>query len=437
MRLLLALLGVWAAAGATGLDSAVTEYDLANGLHVILYVDSSAPVVSTHVWYRVGAYDESRGLTGISHMVEHMTFKHTDRYEPGTFHRTVDEAGGYNNGFTSNYYTGYYEDLARDRWELALELEAARMARCIFDPEEFETEHQVVTEEWRLGQNNPSRRHWQTFEELAYVAHPHRQPIIGWGDDIARFTVDRVREWYERHYDPANAVVVVAGDIRPGAARKLVDKHFARLRGRPVERTDFYNLEPEQDGERRAELRLRTRNPSLLVGYRIPGFRDTADYYAGEVLGAILGGGQTSRLYRRLVTRDGLATGVWANAGVTLDPDLLYISVRPRSEEDIPAIERAIDEEIARLADGPVPDIELARVRNQVLAGHVFAQDRVSTMARVLAANYLVHGDWRVWEQYPAGIGEVTGDRVRQFARDYLRTTRRTVVALLPEEQGS
>lgn len=437
MRTVLLLLALCLAAPGAGIEDAVTEYDLANGLHVIIYVDSSAPVVSTHAWYRVGAYDEPRGLTGISHMTEHMTFKHTDRYTPGTFHRIVDEAGGYNNGFTSTYYSGYYEDLARDRWELALELEAARMARCVFDPGEFATEHQVVTEEWRLGRNNPSTRHWQAFEALAYTAHPHRQPVIGWGDDVARYTADKVRDWYERYYDPANAVLVVAGDVQPEAARKLIARHFGRLKGKPVERTDFYDLEPEPDGERRAELRLRTRNPSLLVGYRIPGFRDTADYYAGEMLGAILGGGRTSRLYRRLVIGDGLATEVWANAGVTLDPDLLYISVRPRSESDIPAIEVAIQEEVARLAEEPIPAIELTRVCNQVRAGHVFAQDRVSTMARVLAANHLLHGDWRAWSRYPDRVTRVTPEQVRQFARKYLTRERRTVVALLPAKDES
>jgi len=420
--------------GASDLSDAVHEYELKNGLKVIVYVDSSAPVVSTQVWYRVGAYDEPLGKTGISHMAEHMTFKHTDRYEPGTFHRIVDEAGGYNNGFTSTYYTGYYEDLARDRWELALELESARMSSCVFDNDEFQRERQVVTEEWRLGENRPSSRLWKEFEAAAYMAHPHRNPVIGWGDDIARYTCEAVEDWYRTYYNPANAVVVVGGDVEPEDAIELVRKHFGQIEGRPVRRTDYYDLEPKQKGERRVVLRDKVSVPVLRIGYHIPGLRDSTAFFAGDMLSGILAGGRTSRLYRRLVAETGLATSVYAYSYITLDPGLFVFSISPRSEEDIPEIERLVYEEIERFKSAPISDREMAQVRNGVLANQVFARDRFSSVARILGSYQVIYGDWRFYERQMLGIGSATRDDMKRLLTEHLVPDNRTVAMLLPEE---
>jgi zinc protease len=422
-------------AGVTDLESRVTQFRLKNGLDVLVYVDSSAPVVSVNAFYKVGSYYEPTGLTGISHMLEHLTFKHTDIYKPGDFDRIVDEAGGRNNGFTSTYYSGYYEDLARDRWELGMRLEAARMGRCVFPDSEFESEHEVVTEERRLGDNRPTSALWELFEATAFLANPQRNPTIGWMDDVRRFTVQAVRDWYRRHYNPANAVLVVAGDVRPDQVRAAAEKYFGRLKGTPAGLTDYYAAEPEQRGERRIVVRRRVSQPQLVIGYRSPGIRDSL-FPTAEVAASILGSGRSSRIYQRLVKKDGLATSAYSWNSVQRDPGLLQFSVSPLAESLLPRVESAIADEIERLKRQPPTDRELQRVRNAITAARMFDKDDISDVAYTLAANHLLTGDWRDAERYYAAIDAVTPEQVQDFCRRYLKPDLRTVGTLLPGEEA-
>ncbi len=428
------LLAVLAAFCFAGLESKVTEYDLANGLDVIIYVDSSAPVVSTTVFYQVGAYDEPTGKTGISHMLEHMTFKHTDRYKPGQFARIVRAAGGEENGFTATYYTGFYETFAKDRWELSLELEAARMSSCRFEDDVFQPERKVVTEEWRLGENRPTSKLWKVYEATAYIAHPLGVPVIGWKHDIDNYTCEAVADWYHLHYNPANAVLVIAGDVRPEEVKARVKKHFGRLKGKPVKRADFYDLEPPQQSERSIILHRNTQAPAMLIGYHVPGIRNK-EFYTAEVLEAILVQGRTSRLYQALVTRTGLATWVGGGDYTTRDPGLFTIYITPKSEKDIPEISQVIEQELTKLKTELVTDHEFAKVQNQVLAQDVFDQDDISDMAYFLARCQITAGSWRFLEQYPDQIRKVTKAQVQEFCRHYFKTDNRTTALLLPKKE--
>lgn len=420
---------------ADELADRVHEWKLANGLEVIVYVDSSAPVVSTNVYYRVGSVDEPTGTTGISHMLEHMSFKHTAIYRPGDFDRMVDSAGGGNNGFTSTYYTAYYEDFASDRWDLALRIEAARMATCIFDDDEFESEHQVVAEERRLGDNRPTSAFWEGFDAAAFIASPQRNPTIGWPDDVERFNVRAVRDWYTEHYNPANAVLVIAGDVRLDDVRARVNKYFGKLKGKPVERADFYNIEPKQYGERRLTVRRRVSSPTMMLAWHVPGVRDSS-FFVSEVAASILGDGRSSRLYRRLVKELGLATGAGCWSDVERDPGLLRIYVSPSSESLMPRIEAVIDSEIARISSEPVTSRELEKVRNRVLAGELFNREDVSDMAYILASYQIASGTWRNFENYPERVRRVTAEQVQDFCRTYLTKDNRTVGALVAAKEA-
>jgi len=431
---LLAALAV-ASTSASDIESRVFEYDLKNGLLIFVYVDSSAPVETSSVWYKVGSYDEPLGHTGLSHMLEHMTFKHTDYYKPGDFDRIVDSAGGNNNGFTSTYYTAYYEDFAKDRYELALKLEAARMARCLFPDSEFESEHQVVSEERRLHDNYPAGELWEQFGATAQLVNPERNPTIGWSDDVRNFTVEAVRDWYSRHYNPANAVLVVCGDVRPEDVRAKAEKNFGRLKGTPVERRDFYDVEPKQNGERRITISRRVRVPSVIIGYQVPGVRDSA-WYAGEVAGTILGGGETSRLYKRLVKELGLATSVWGGSGVSRDPSLFQVGVTPKAESLIPRIEQVVQAELDRAGTELASERELQQVRNQVLAGQAFARDNMFGMAYWLASNYILFGTWRQVTEYAERINRVTREQVRDYCAAYLKPDNRTTGILVSSKEA-
>jgi len=429
--ILLAVAGAWA---DQDIESRVTESKLKNGLEVIIYVDSSAPVVSTDVFYQVGSYDEHPGITGLSHMLEHMSFKHTDIYKPGDFDRIVDSVGGNNNGFTSDYYTGYYEDFSSDRWEMALKIEAARMAKCIFPDSEFESEHQVVSEEQRLQENRPMSAFYVQLGAMATLAHPLRNPTVGWADDVKHFTVGAVRDWYQRHYNPANAVLVISGDVRPADAKLKVEKHFGKLPGTPVVRADFYNIEPKQIGERRLLMRRRVKVPQMLMVWHTPGIRDSS-YVAGDVLAGILVQGRNSRLYKTLVTDSGLAVSVGGYNYVERDPDLLRIYITPAAESLIPRIEKLVDAEIERAKAEPASTREMERVKNGVLAGQVFNRDDVSGMAYLLASSQILAGTWRDYEIYPERIQRVTKQQVQDFCKAYLTDENRTTGILLPEKK--
>lgn len=422
--------------GPEPVDARIFEFKLKNGLEVIGYIDSSAPVVSVNVYYRVGSYDEQPGYTGISHMLEHMTFKHTDIYKPGDFDRILDSVGAFNNGFTSTYYTGYYEEIARDRWELALKLEAARMARCIFPDSEFESEHQVVAEERRLQDNRPTSALWEQFEAVAYLAHPHRNPTIGWPKDVANFKVEQVREWYKKYYNPANAVLVIAGDIRPDYVKSAVNRHFGKLKGKPVNRNDYYSIEPEPAGERRFTLYKRVSVPSLLLGFPTPGIRDSL-YIIGDVVASILGSGRNSRLYKTLIIDSALATSVSVWNSVEKDPGLMYFMITPKSETLIPRIEQIVYQELTRMKTEPVTEKELNRVKNQTIAGYIFERDDVSGIAYLFATAHITAGNWRAFLKQMEKIETATPEQIQDFCRKYLTEKRRIVGILLPENQGA
>lgn len=419
----------------TAIESRVTEFTLKNGLHVIHYFDSSAPVVSVNVYYQVGSYDEQTGSTGISHMLEHMSFKHTDIYKPGDFDRMLDSVGANNNGFTSTYYTGYYEELAKEHWELALKLEAARMNNCIFPDSEFESEHQVVAEERRLQDNRPTSNLWEQFEAIAFLAHPHRNPTIGWSDDVGKFTVEKVRDWYKKYYNPANAVIVIAGDVRLEEVKSKVEKYYARFKGTPVKRPDFYDIEPALAGERRLVLRKRVNVPTLLIGFPTPGIRDSL-YIVGDVVAAILGSGRNSRLYRTLVIDSGFATSVSAWNSVERDPGILEIMVTPKAESLIPRIENIIFIELKKMATKPVSTQELQRVKNQTLAVALFERDDISDIAWLLATSQITAGNWRHFLQQIEHIEKTTPEQVIFFCKQYLTEQRRIVGVLLPNKEA-
>jgi zinc protease len=433
MASIFAVLLLTAAVAAASVESRVHEYQLKNGLRVIVYVDSSAPVASVNVYYKVGSYDEATGQTGLSHMLEHMTFKRSDIYAPGDFDRILDSVGAVNNGFTSTFYTGYYEDLASDRYDIGLKLEAARM-RCIFPDSEFATEHGVVSEERRLQDNRPNSVFWENFEATMFLANPQRNPTIGWSDDVRRFTISRVRDWYLKYYNPANAVLVVAGQVDPADVRARAEKHFGRLKGRPVARTDFYDIEPRQRGQRRLAVRRRVSVPLLAIAFPVPGTRDS-NYLVGDVVASVLAGGRNSHLYQRLVVKDKTATSVNAWTWVSLDPGVLIVHAVPKAESLIPAIELAVEDELRNLRTELVTDREMERVRNKLAADEVFSRDDISDMAYFLATSYILHGDWRWFLKEREQLAAVTKEQVREYCRAYLDEDNRTVGTLLSERK--
>jgi len=435
LGMLLATMSVRAETGQET-RSRVKEFTLQNGLHVIVYVDSSAPVVSVVACYRVGAVDEPLGKTGLSHIVEHMVYKHTDIFRPGEFARMVRDAGGTYNGAAGQYQTSYYETFSRDRWELGLKLEAARMARCIFPDSEFDSEHQVVLEEVRLRGGRPLSVLYRQFWAVAYMVHPLRSRS-GWPKDAERLTVADVRDWYARYYNPANAVLVVAGDVRLDDVKRKVERLFGALKGWPVTGNDLYDLEPEQTGERRILVHHATSAPQLLIGYHVPGVRDSTRA-AGSVLMTLLAHDARARLPRALIQDSGLATSVSVYMNTLFeqrDPGLMMIHVVPKAESLVPRIESIVEHEIDRLRQNPPDARELAGVKKLGAVSDVFGMDDLPDLAQRLGRYQVTQGSWAAGMDFSDAAKRVTPEQVSAFARTWLKPDNRTVGLLVPGKE--
>jgi zinc protease len=408
----------------------ISETTLANGLRVVVYENHYAPVVASEVWYHVGSYNECTGTTGLSHLLEHMMFNGSKNYPGGKYTELIEGQGGRENAFTSELVTVFWATLAADRYELELKLEADRMQDLLLDPKEFDRERQVVMEERRLGENSPFRALYEEFNATTYKVHPYRNPVVGWMDDVRQLTHDEILAYYRTWYTPRNAVLVVAGDVDPKRVFAQAGQYFGKIKSHPITRRTY--VEPPQDGERRVIIRRDVKNPSLMIGYHVPG-RDDPDYYVLDVIDGILLGGRSARLNRRLVQNAGHALNVRGGLDVTLDPGLFYFSTAPRTFVMSDSVERDIYAELESLKTVPVRDSELTRVKNRALADFIYAQNTDNGMARRIGEEITLFGSIEHLNEYADKIAGVTKDDVIRVAAKYFSADNRTVARLLPE----
>jgi zinc protease len=243
-----------------------------------------------------------------------------------------------------------------------------------------------------------------------------------------------VRDWYRHYYSPSNALLVVAGDIRPDEVRAKAQQYFGKYKAQPVSLPDFYNAEPKQVGERRMVVHKVVTQPSLAIAYHAPGILDSA-FYASVLAGGVLGQGRGSRLYQSLVVDSGLAAGASAYSESGRDPGLFWVDITPKAESLIPRIERVVDAEIGRMGREPITERELQRVKNQIVADYIYSRDAIMWMAIILGDYQLTRGSWREFKLYPERIGQVTAAQVQDFCRNSLVADNRTVGTLLPTAQ--
>ncbi|MGH8503644.1 MAG: M16 family metallopeptidase [Gammaproteobacteria bacterium] len=427
---------VTAASAQSGLKLNVHEYELDNGLKVLVKPDARAPVVVVQVWYKVGSADEHSGITGVSHVLEHMMFKGTERYPAGEFSRIIAANGGEENAFTSRDYTAYYEMLEKSRLDIALELEADRMRNLALSKAAFLKEIEVVKEERRLRtDDNPSALTYEQLNATAFNHGPYHQPIIGWMSDLEHLTIADVRRWYDSWYAPNNATLVVAGDVEPDAVRKLAEGYFG---GIPSKQLPDRKPRPEapQRGERRAIVKAPAELPYLMQAYKAPALlmsENEWEPYALAVAAGVLDAGRSSRLSQRLVREQQVA----ASAGAGYDlysryDDLFLLDSTPARGRSVAEVERALAEEIEKLRTELVTQAELDRVKAQVVAAEVYAQDSVMTQATALGALETVGVGWEAIEEYVERIRAVTPEQVRAVARKYLIDDKRTTAVLEP-----
>jgi predicted Zn-dependent peptidase len=410
---------------------AVTATTLKNGLRLRILPEAGSPTVSYATVFQVGSRNERPGITGISHLFEHMMFNGAAKYGPKEFDRVLEGKGGHSNAFTSNDVTCYYEDFAAEALETVVDLESDRMRSLRIDDEALEQEREVVKEERRLRTDNSVFGLMEEqLEALAYLAHPYRWPVIGWMSDIERIDRADCEAFFRTYYAPSNAAVYVVGDLDPAATAAAIERAYGDIPAGPAP-APVAAGEPEQRGERRAEIRFPAQAPALLAGWRGPAAR-SPDAAALDLAQACLAVGESSRLRRRLVHDQALAVSVNCSWGWRLDPGLFMIFVELAPGTAPVRAERALFAEIDRLATRGVTAAELARGRALLRSAVLHELGTHHGLAQALGQAEALQGDWREASRALEHYAAVGPADVKRVVREYLAPQRRSVVTLAP-----
>lgn len=438
LRYLLLLLPLLAPLAHAEARQPTHSYTLNNGLQVIIREDHRAPVVVSQVWYKVGGVDEPPGQTGLSHALEHMMFKGSEHLGPGQASHLLSSLGASENAMTNRDYTAYYQMLSRDQLPVALEMEAERMHLLTLPEDEFVKEIEVIKEERRMRvDDNPNGLAYERFLAQAYTANPYGQPVIGWMHDIERMGIDDLRAWYQQHYVPSNAVLVIVGDVYPETVKPLVERYFGAVPAGDAPQVRK-PLELPAPGERSMTLHLDLQLPTLLMGFNVPSLNTVSEpweVHALRLLGAVLDGGYSARLPSHLERGDAVATSVGTSYDAFTRGDSLFIFSGIPNEArniDLPQLEEAIWKEIDELKQNPPSADELSRVQAQVVAGLVYAQDSIMAQANRIGELEVVGLPWELVDEDTAALQAITPEQISEVARKYLTRERYTRSYNLP-----
>jgi zinc protease len=412
-------------------------FTLANGLQVVVISNHRSPIVTQMVWYKTGAADEVWGRSGIAHFLEHLMFRGTRDIPAGEFSKIVARNGGRDNAFTSYDYTAYFQNVSRDRLELVMKMEAGRMAGLTLTDAVVNPERDVILEERRqVIENRPSALMREQLSAALFLNHPYGRPIIGWEHEMRALTREDAVAWYDKYYNPSNAILIVAGDITVAELKPLAEKYYGPIPGRalpPRVRPE----EPPPRAARRVEIKdPRVAQAQLTRSYLAPSYRagQTEYAYPLQVLAELLGGATTSRLNRALVLEQQVATG----AGAWYDPSALDlgtfgVSASARSGVEIRDVEAALDAQIQKLLTEGASEDEVARAKSRMRASAIYARDSLSTGARVIGSALTTGQTIEDVEAWPQRIGAVTAAQVNAAARAILLPEASVTGLLLPK----
>nr|WP_232222889.1 pitrilysin family protein [Sulfitobacter guttiformis] len=432
------MLPVAAMAETTG---KVTDFTLENGMQVVVVEDHRAPVVQHMLWYRAGSADEPKGSSGVAHFLEHLLFKATDKMEAGELSKTVAANGGRDNAFTSYDYTAYFQRVAADRLELMMSMEADRMKNIRLTPENIATERDVIIEERnQRTENNPQALFSEQMDAAQYLNHRYGTPIIGWMHEMEELDLEDALGFYELYYSPNNTVLVVSGDVTPDEVRSMAEKHYGPIPLNPDLPGRLRTEEPRQNAERRVIFRdARVAQPYVSRSYLVPerdsGAQETAA--ALTILADILGGGTTSHFTEKLQfdTQVSTYTAAWYS-GISLDDTTFTMIIVPSEGVSLQDGEAALDKAFAEFMDTGVDAEQLERIKLQIRASEIYAQDNVDGIAnrygRALTSGLTVE-DVAAW---PDILDAVTADDIMEAAQLLRREASVTGWLLRPEGEN-
>ncbi|MFT5050274.1 MAG: zinc protease [Chlamydiales bacterium] len=415
----------------------IHEHRLKNGLRVLILERHLDPIVAVMVYYGVGARDEQEYEAGLSHFLEHMMFKGSANFAKGEVDRRVTALGGSINAFTTPDHTAYWFELASDRWELALEIEADRMANLSLDEAEFDSERAVVLEELSMGEDDPWRKLTHQVQEVMFARHPYRRPVIGYADVLERLTVADMRDFYGRFYGPDNATLVLSGAVDPKSALKLVRKHFGSIPRRSVSdaREPLRPQMEEPTGERRLTTTWDDPAARLCMAWPTAAFT-TPDDFTLDLVAGVLSSGRLSRLYRRIVLERGLATSISASNDTRVDGGSFWIYAQCVQGVAPEELERAIDEELGLMRSERVGAKELTRAKKSLAAAVAYEGETVTDLAEDIGS-FAVDADWPVALERTERRNRVTAAVLRTCVQRYLTPQRRVVGWSLPQAEAS
>ncbi len=419
----------------------VTDFMLENGMQVVVVEDHRAPVVQHMLWYRAGSADEPKGSSGVAHFLEHLLFKATDKMESGEFSQVVAANGGRDNAFTSYDYTAYFQRVAADRLELMMTMEADRMKNIRLTPENIATERDVIIEERnQRTENNPQALFGEQLSAAQYLNHRYGTPIIGWMHEMEELDLEDALNFYELYYSPNNTILVVSGDVTPDEVRALAEKHYGPIPRNPDLPERLRTEEPRQNAERRIIFRDdRVAQPYISRSYLVPerdsGAQETAA--ALTILSEILGGGTTSFFTEKLQfdTQVSTYTAAWYS-GVSLDDTTFRMIIVPAEGISLEKGEAALDRAIAEFLETGVDEKQLERIKLQIRASEIYAQDNVDGIAnrygRALTSGLTIE-DVQAW---PAILDAVTAEDIMQAASLLRREASVTGWLMRPEGEA-
>jgi zinc protease len=405
----------------------IQRHQLANGLTVLLREDHAVPMVSSMVWYRVGSRFEKPGITGISHFLEHMMFKGTARYQKGEIDHVTACHGGSNNAFTSHDYTAYYFTFASDRWWAALEIEADRMINNRFDPEELELERKVIIEELKMDLDTPWGTLHDKVERSSFEEHPYRFPVIGNYQDVVSISRKQLVDYYRQFYNPNNAILVLIGDLDVQEALGRVKQLFAHLPS-SAPPADHPIREPRREQQIRIQATMPTHTPRILLAFPAPSVHQS-EHCALRVLDAVLSEGKLSRLYRRLVDKERVASVVSTEYAETFDPYLFLIAAELYKEADLEKAESMIFEELFQLTRNTVSEIELSKAKNQCLVQ--FFSDFETTLDQAIQIGLLeTLGRPGYWDDFAQQVMALKAEDIKRVATHFCSSQQAVVGTL-------
>ncbi|AWL99270.2 pitrilysin family protein [Bradyrhizobium amphicarpaeae] len=418
------------------------SFTLANGMQVVVIPDHRTPVVTEMIWYKVGSADETPGKSGLAHFLEHLMFKGTSKHPVGEFSQTVLRVGGNENASTSVDYTNYYQRVPKEQLATMMEFEADRMTGLILKDENVLPERDVVLEEYNMRvANNPDARLNEQIMAALYLNHPYGRPVIGWHQEIEKLDREDALAFYRRFYAPNNAILVIAGDVEASDIRPLVERNFGAIPAQPaIPARRVRPQEPEPAAPRTVTLAdPRVEQPSMRRYYLVPSATTAAagESAALDVLAQLMGSGSNSYLYRALVVDKPLAVSANASySSISLDPTQFAVSASPKPGISFAEVEQAVDAVIANVAQNPIRAEDLERVKTQLIAEAIYAQDNQAVLARwyggALTTGLSVE-DIRSW---PDRIRAVTAEQVRAVAQKWLEK-KRSVTGYLIKDTGA